>query len=135
MNDNRDHLRALLAAFNAEMGVELTLDREREKTLREVDKKGLTPDDMRAVMRHLRGLVSSDDRRYTESSLLFENAVGSWSRPVLLNRFESMARLLRKRRPAAVRAARPDPVSPEEEKRLAALRKAEMEDFKRRMGR
>ena len=41
MNDGKDHLRALLAAYNAATGLALTLSPFREKLLRALDRRSL----------------------------------------------------------------------------------------------
>jgi hypothetical protein len=139
MNDGRDHLRALLAAFNEVVGIDLDLDRDRMEVLREVDKKGLTPADVRAVMQELRRLVVSDDRRYTDSSLLFENALGRNKRNHNVGRFQSMALLLRKRRKPGTTAGAVAPVAPPlseaEAARLREQRRVEMAKLRREIGR
>lgn len=129
-SDNRDYMRALLAAYTEVTGIELDLDHDRRKTLRELDKKGLTPDDMRAVMRHIKALVESTDTRYTDSSLLFTNAVGSNGK---VGKFQEWAQLLRKRK--AKRASQPASAAPakpsaEEEARIRAGAKRAMDDLK-----
>jgi hypothetical protein len=139
MNDNRDHLRALLAAYNEAVGIDLDLDRDRMEVLREVDKKGLTPADVRAVALETRRLVASDDKRYTDSSLLFENLLGRNKRDHKVGRFQSLALLLRKRRKlgAAAGAAAPvaPPLSDADAERLREQRRVEMEKLRREIGR
>jgi len=132
--DGRDHLRALLAAYTEVTGIELGLDFARRTTLREIDKKGLTPDDMRAVMRHLKSLVESTDKRFTESSLLFEVAVGVDKR---VGKFESWAMMLRRTRQRAKRPAAPNseatPVSEAEQERIRAAAKQHAEELQRKL--
>jgi hypothetical protein len=89
--DNKDHLRALLAAYNEVTGFELTFIAAREKWLRALDKLELTPEDVRAVMRELKRLVESDPKRYPESCLDFRNAMMD------TEKFDGRARRLRAR--------------------------------------
>lgn len=133
MNDGRDHLRALMAAYTEVTGIDLPLDYERRKTLQALDKKGLTPDDMRAVMKHLKALVESTDTRYTESSLLFSNAVG---RRDQVQKFEERALLLRRnRKRSAGSGPKPvaEPVSEAEQERIRAAAKEQAAALKARL--
>lgn len=138
MNDNKDHLRALLAAYNEVTGFDLPFIRAREHALRNLDKLGLTPDDVRAVMRELKRLVASDPRHYPESCLDFRNAI------VDTEKFDGRARRLRARTarkknrdaaPVPMASREKAPASHDEEARLRAAVKAQAEEFKRSMAR
>lgn len=89
MNDGKDHLRALLAAYNAATGLALTLSPFREKLLRALDRRKLTPADMTAVIGELQRLIVADPRRYPETCILFTNAVAN------VDKFEERALVLR----------------------------------------
>lgn len=133
MNDGRDHLRALMAAYTEVTGVDLPLDYERRKTLQALDKKGLTPDDMRAVMKRLKALVESTDTRYTESSLLFSNAVGKRDQ---VQKFEERALLLRRNRKRSAGAGPKPvaaPVSEAEQDRIRAAAKQQAAELKAKL--
>lgn len=91
MNDNKDHLRALLDAYNEVTGFDLPFLPARERALRCLDRLQLTPDDVRAVMRELKRLVESDPKHYPESCLDFRNAI------VDTEKFDGRARRLRQR--------------------------------------
>lgn len=91
MNDNRDHLRALLAAYNEVTGFDLELTHARVTVLKEVDKLKLAPEDVKRVMIELKRLTVADPKHYPESCLDFGNAIGH------VERFESRAKRLRSR--------------------------------------
>ena len=91
MKDNKDHLRALLAAYNEVTGFGLQFIPAREHVLRALDKLELTPEDVTRVMQELKRLTISDPKHYPESSLDFSNAIGH------VERFESRAKRLRSR--------------------------------------
>lgn len=106
MNDNRDHLRALLAAYCEPLGLSLMLSTGREKTLREVDKRGITPAELTSVVRELQRRVNTGVTGYTEACLTFENVVGKW---LDVDRLENRVQMLRekaKRRAGAKSAQR-----------------------------
>lgn len=131
--DNRDFQRALMAAYTEVTGIELPLDYQRRVTLNALDKKGLTPDDMRAVMKHLKSLVESADPRYTETSLLFSNAVGKRDQ---VQKFEERALLLRrKRKKSAGSGPKPAaaPASEAEQDRIRAAAKLQAAELKARL--
>ena len=73
--DNKDHLRAMLAAYNKEVGLELPFIPERERILRAIHRLGHGPDEVTAVLKELKRLVNDDPRRYTIACLDFRNAI------------------------------------------------------------
>jgi hypothetical protein len=133
--DNKDHLRALLAAYNEVTKMDVAFTSGRESMLRRIDRLGLTPADMAAVVLELKRLVESDPKRYPEACLDFHNVCFDH------DRFETRAKRLRarKERRAGRKVERPasnvpHPTSNEE----AAIReraKAAAAEFRARMNR
>ena len=76
MNDNRDHLRALFAAYLEASGSTLTLSPQRMNTLREFDRRGITPNDVRWVVQVLKSRVARGVPGYGDTSLEWHNAMG-----------------------------------------------------------
>lgn len=85
-------LAALLAVYVEITGLAVTLSYERARALTELHSRGMTPEDVRAVVGHLKHLVKSGAKGYTESSLEFRNAMGN------ADTFEERALRLRQRR-------------------------------------
>jgi len=75
MNDGREHLRALLAAYTEATGLALTLSPERARVLREMDRRGFTPADVRAVMGGIKAHIARGTHGYTDASLDWRNAM------------------------------------------------------------
>jgi len=77
MNDNRDHLRALLAAYVEATGLEVSMSPVRMRVLREIDRfpSRITPEDVRAVLGIVRRAVENGVHGYTDASLDFRNAM------------------------------------------------------------
>lgn len=107
MNDHRDHLRALHAAYVEATGVPVTLSSERLKTLREFDRRGLTAGDVRAVLGKLKALIARGVQGYTDASLDWRNAMAN------VDTFEERALKVRqeKARKAGVKPVRPEAVT------------------------
>ena len=138
MNDNRDHLRALLAAYNEATGMELSLSHGRMETLRECDRRGIGPADIAAVLGVLKGRVARGVAGYTDSSLLFDKAIGV-GRNVdrLENRIQQIAAMARRRKPgaAAVAPAAAPMQDAEETARLLAQGRDAMAKWREEHGR
>lgn len=133
MNDNKDHLRALLDAYNEVTGFDLPFIPGREKWLRALDKLGHTPADVRAVMTELKRLVKVDARRYPVACLSFANAI------INTERFDTRARMLRSQRqgkePRPKRKSPPagQPTSAAEVERIRAAAKAKAAELHRKL--
>lgn len=114
MSDNRDHLRALFDAYIQASGCVLTLSPTRTKTLREFDRRGITPDDVRWVVQVIKGRVDRGVQGYSETSLEWKNVMGVG---IDIDRFEDRlatlraARARKKGREREAQASRPAPVS------------------------
>lgn len=119
MQDNKDHLRALLAAYNAATGLDLSFSPARERILRCVDKAGVTPADVGAVMEELKRLRKIGKEPYhLDAILTFESAIAN------VDRLENRAKLLRQKRqpkPAAKKSPQnaPAPAPIDETRRMA----------------
>lgn len=72
----RKHLKALWDAYFEASGMPvLTVSPERLRTLREMDRRQIKPDDIRAVIGWIRGKISSGTKGFTGSSLMWKNAM------------------------------------------------------------
>jgi hypothetical protein len=69
------HLQALLDAYVEVTGLAVTLSYQRAQTLRELDRRGITPADVRAVLQRLKGYVERGVKGYTDASLDWRNAM------------------------------------------------------------
>ena len=76
MSDNRDHLRALFDAYVKTSGIPLTLSYPRLATLREFDRRKLTPEDVVSVVQGIKAHIDRGTQGYTESSIDWRNAMG-----------------------------------------------------------
>ena len=99
MNDNRDHLRALLAAYVDFTGLPVVWTHEREKVLRELDRRMVTPDEVRAVLAGVKRHMARGTFGYTEASLDFRNAM----KPDTMEERVLMMRQAKGRKAGAVR--------------------------------
>jgi len=100
------HLKALFDAYVAASGRTLTLSPMRERVLREFDRRGFSPEDVRAVLQVLRSRVERGVTGYTDASLDWTNAMAN------VDRFEERLALLRQAR-ARKRGAAPKPDAPQ----------------------
>lgn len=71
----KDHLRALHAAYTEASGRKLSFSPEREKTLREFDRRGLTPEDVRGVVSGIQQAIRKGLNGFTEASLDWRNCM------------------------------------------------------------
>lgn len=69
------HLQALLDAYVEVTGLAVTLSYQRAQTLRELDRRGITPADVRAVLQRLKGHIERGVKGYTDASLDWRNAM------------------------------------------------------------
>jgi hypothetical protein len=100
----KQHLRALFDAYIEASGLRITLSVTRERTLREFDRRGIAPAEVRWVVSALRGRVERGVPGYTIASLEWGNAMAD------VDRFEdrlATLRTTRERRLARERAALP----------------------------
>ena len=70
----------LLDAYIAETGLRVSMSYQRDQALQESLRRGITPEDIRLVMRELKKLVQSTRREhecYTDRCLDFNNAIGN----------------------------------------------------------
>lgn len=75
--DNRDHLRALLAAYVEITGLEVTLSFPRRTTLREFDRRGFTPADVMSVLGRIKKLMAAGAKGYSDVSLDWRNCMAN----------------------------------------------------------
>lgn len=79
-----EHLQSLHAAYVEVTGIAVSMrSYDRQQSLVEIHERGLTADDIRAVMRELKRLVDSRDPRnecYTPACLEWRNAMGGVDR-------------------------------------------------------
>jgi hypothetical protein len=85
----RQHLQSLFDAYVTVTGRVLTLSHARMQTLREFDRRGFTPDDVRRVLGELDRRVRNLVKGYTAASLDWANAMGD------VDRFEERLALIR----------------------------------------
>ena len=71
------HLAALLAAYVEVTGLPVMMSYERARALTDLHDRGMTADDVRAVVGKLKRRVQSGVKGYTDSSLDFRNALGN----------------------------------------------------------
>lgn len=74
---NRD-LQPLIDAYVAETGIPVSWTRQREIALQQIHKLGYGPAEMRDVLRWIRRKVEGQANGFTDTSLLFRNAVEKW---------------------------------------------------------
>lgn len=70
-----EHLRALLAAFTETTGLAVSMSPMRLQALRHIHRRGITPEDVRAVLGWLRRTVERGVKGFTPASLEFRNAM------------------------------------------------------------
>lgn len=75
INDGRQHLRDLLSAYVEVTGLAVAWTWDREKVLRELDRRGVSPDEVRAVLVVVKRHMARGTFGYTEASLDFRNAM------------------------------------------------------------
>ena len=85
----KQHLQALFDAYVEASGLHITLSPPRERTLREFDRRGITPADVRWVVSALKGRVDRGVPGYTIASLEWGNAMAD------VDRFEDRLATLR----------------------------------------
>jgi hypothetical protein len=98
----KQHLQALFDAYVEASGLRITLSPARERTLREFDRRTITPADVRWVVSALKGRVDRGIPGYTIASLEWGNAMAD------VDRFEdrlATLRITRERRLAREQAA------------------------------
>ena len=92
MPPERAHLQALFSAYVEASGRQLTLSHPRMQTLREFDRRGFLPGDVKAVIGELSRRVRKGVHGYTEASLDWANAMGN------PDRFEERLAVIRQRK-------------------------------------
>lgn len=95
-------LKALLDAYIEITGLPVTLSYQRSQALTELHARGVTADDVRAVLQKLKRLVASGTKGYSDASLDFRNTLGN------VDTFEE--RVLKCRQEAARRRRPPTPI-------------------------
>jgi len=70
-------LQPLLDAYVACTGLAVSLSYQRQLALTELHARGLTADDVRAVLERLKRLIARGEKGYTENSLDFRNTLGN----------------------------------------------------------
>jgi hypothetical protein len=73
----QQHLRALFDAYVESSGVPLTPSPLRKQVLREMDRRALTPEDVRAVIGRIQHHLRSGTKGYTDASLDWRNAMAN----------------------------------------------------------
>lgn len=95
------HLQALFDAYVEATGLQISLSPTRERTLREFDRRGISPEDVRWVLVVLKGRVDRGVSGYTAASLEWLNAMAD------VDRFEDRLATLRQERARRKAKARP----------------------------
>lgn len=145
MNDHREHLRALHAAYVETSGVPVSLSPLRTYALREMDRRGLTPADVIAVISRIKWHLAKGTTGYTEASLDWRNAMQN------VDTFEERALKLRQEKARKATAKKPEapraqtlpdgntvlgaaPAEPAADaERIAAQVREQAEEFRRKM--
>lgn len=132
--DGKDHLREMMAVFNAGAGLNLPMTPFRERMLRMLHRRGFGAADVTAVLQELKRLARVKPQLYDESSLEFGKAVAN------VDKFQDRAETLRKRAKAkaatkrpAVKCASAQQLSPEEDARIRADAKTRAAALRRQL--
>jgi hypothetical protein len=99
----QQHLQALFTAYVEESGIPISPSYLRKQALREMDRRGLTAEDVRAVIRGIKTHVARGTHGYTDASLDWRNAMGD------VDTFEERALKIRQAR-LRRKGAKPVPV-------------------------
>lgn len=138
---NREHLKALWDAYFRASGLpEATASHRRIMDLKEIDRRGITPAEIEAVVSGIRRAIEEGRRNFTPESLEWSNVMAKADKledRVGRYRKAMAARNAGKRKAAKADAAQPAeaPVSEEEKERLRAQRKAAIAELEARLKR
>ena len=99
----REQQQALFEAYVAATGLAVHLSHSRRFVLQALVERGITPEDVRAVVAALRNKIARGDSGFTDASLLFRNAMNA-------DAMEERALLLRQQKLRA-KGARPKPAA------------------------
>jgi hypothetical protein len=83
------HLQALFVAYTEASGIPLSPSHDRKAVLREMDRRGLTPEDVRAVIGRVKWHLAKGTKGFSDASLDWRNAMGD------ADKFEERALKLR----------------------------------------
>ena len=132
MNPHESQCRGLHALFEELTAQALTLSYQRMQTWSQFLARGLSADDLRLVVRWLHAQIARGAGGFTRQSLQFGTLLAD------LDRFEDRLNIARATRPGCRRPPAPaaaPKISADEEARLRAQRRQEVESLKARIGR
>lgn len=135
----KTHLVALFTAYVESSGRDLVFGPHYEPTLRQMDRRGISPDDVRAVMQLIRHRIDKGISGYTEASLGWKNAMFD-----VLQFDDRLAEIRAARKRRAARAAEKPALPPAapcavasdsaEADAIAARVREQAAEFRRKMG-
>lgn len=134
---NREHLKALWDAYFQATGFPaLTASHARILTLKDIDRRGITPEEIGAVIQGIQRAIAEKRNGFNEASLEWENAMAKVDK--LESRVTRYRQAVSRRTAAAPKASAPTEapaLSTEDEEHLRQQRKKEIAKLKEQIGR